>query len=112
MNSKSVKLLPCPFCGGKAEIKRRGTSRASMQIACEQCGALVESGDVCGLTNPHHYQWNRRATDRQRYELREAAKDLLKYAAHSMVGANTDQPDAPENDKWKALERLRQALSL
>lgn len=54
-------LKPCPFCGADAEITRRGSARQSMTISCTDCGALVESGDVVGGTNPEHYAWNMRA---------------------------------------------------
>lgn len=52
-------LLPCPFCGGAAEIERHGTARQSMIAACQHCGARMESGDVSGLTRD--LAWNRRA---------------------------------------------------
>jgi len=53
-------LKPCPFCGGTAEIKRRGTARMSMLIGCVDCHAEVESGDVCGVTAVENYKWNMR----------------------------------------------------
>ncbi len=53
-----IELLPCPFCGGRPEIERIGTARQSMIIACTNCGARVESGDVVGLTRD--YKWNHR----------------------------------------------------
>lgn len=48
-------LKPCPFCGGKAVIEQKGTSRRSQIIACEDCGCRHESGDVWGMSEP---QWN------------------------------------------------------
>jgi len=57
-----AKLLACPFCGKEAEIERPGTARASMIIACTNCGGRMESGDVVGLTPPEQYAWNVRAT--------------------------------------------------
>lgn len=54
----SETLLSCPFCGGEAEIKRKGSARASMVIACTDCGCLMESGDVYGLTAPKFWAWN------------------------------------------------------
>lgn len=56
-----IKLLPCPFCGGQAEIKRKGTYRQSMVIGCTNCHGELESGDVVGLTRPVDYGWNKRA---------------------------------------------------
>jgi Lar family restriction alleviation protein len=54
-------LRECPFCGGKPEIERVGNARQSMIVACTNCGARVESGDVAGLTAPANYRWNARA---------------------------------------------------
>lgn len=53
-------LLPCPFCGGDAEIKRKGNYRQSMIIGCVDCHCELESDDVVGLTNVSVYSWNRR----------------------------------------------------
>ena len=68
--SETTKLLPCPFCGRKPEIERPGSVQASMIIACSNCGARVESGDVMGLTKPSDFRWNRR---REPIRKREAA---------------------------------------
>ena len=63
MNEKEsiAALLPCPFCGGEAEIQRKGSHRASMIVTCTNCGCKVESGDVYGLTTPERMEWNRRS---------------------------------------------------
>jgi len=55
-----MKLKPCPFCGGEAEVERLGTKRASMIIVCSQCGCCLESGDVSGFADDKHLQWNMR----------------------------------------------------
>ena len=55
-------LKPCPFCGGEAEIERIGTPRQSMIIACTDCGARVESGDVLSI-KPEYWRWNKRANN-------------------------------------------------
>lgn len=55
-----IELLPCPLCGGKAEITQRGTKSKRMIIECSDCGCAVHSGDVFGLTLPSDYAWNRR----------------------------------------------------
>lgn len=54
----SKKLLPCPFCGGKAEIERMGTGRQSCQVACTDCGARHEGPDEDEQSGD---SWNRRA---------------------------------------------------
>jgi len=54
-----IKLKPCPFCGGEAEVERQGTSRQSCIISCTECGCRHEGPDEyeqCG------YQWNMRDT--------------------------------------------------
>ena len=53
-------LLPCPFCGGDAEIVRTGSMRQSMQVACVDCGCFLESGDVPGVGGIENIAWNRR----------------------------------------------------
>jgi len=40
-----IKLSPCPFCGGAAEVVRIGTRRVSCQVACTMCGSYHESSD-------------------------------------------------------------------
>lgn len=49
-------LLLCPFCGSEPEIERMGTSKVSMIICCENCGAKVE----CGNTSVKNSNWNDR----------------------------------------------------
>jgi predicted RNA-binding Zn-ribbon protein involved in translation (DUF1610 family) len=56
----AARLLGCPLCGGEATIERKGSARASMIIACTNCGGRMESGDVYGLTKPESWAWNRR----------------------------------------------------
>lgn len=53
----SIELLPCPFCGGEAEIQRLGDHRRSTQYACTMCGAYLETGEEWG----HGADWNKRA---------------------------------------------------
>ena len=51
-------LLPCPFCGGKAEFERMGTSRQSCIVVCDSCGARLESSDEYQRSGS---RWNDRA---------------------------------------------------
>lgn len=39
-------LLPCPFCGSEAEFERHGTNRQSSIVACQECGARVETSET------------------------------------------------------------------
>lgn len=50
-------LLPCPFCGGKAEIERFGNTRVSTIYSCDECGCSLETGEEFN----HGRAWNRRA---------------------------------------------------
>lgn len=50
------KLTPCPFCGGEAEVERRGTGRYSTICRCTECGCSLETGE----TFDHGRTWNSR----------------------------------------------------
>ena len=52
----SEQLLPCPFCGGEAEIERLGDRRQSTQYSCTNCGCFLETGEEWG----HGKRWNTR----------------------------------------------------
>lgn len=51
-------LLPCPFCGGEAEIERHGNRRQSTIYACTECSCRLETGEEWNIGT----DWNRRAT--------------------------------------------------
>ena len=55
--SRVEKLLPCPFCGGEAEIEREGTGRQSCIVNCTQCGCSLSSGETFNSGST----WNQRA---------------------------------------------------
>lgn len=52
-----MKLLPCPFCGGRAEFERTGTPRHSCIVRCTNCGCSHESSDE---NDESGESWNRR----------------------------------------------------
>lgn len=52
---ENLQLLPCPFCGGKAEVERWGTQRQSHITRCTNCGCSLETGETWGFTT-----WNKR----------------------------------------------------
>ncbi len=54
--SRVDKLLPCPFCGGEAEIEREGTGRQSCIVSCLNCGCHLESGETFNSGS----RWNTR----------------------------------------------------
>ena len=54
---KINELKPCPFCGGDAEIKKRGNSVSYWVVYCAPCRAEVK-----GTTREEATEaWNRRA---------------------------------------------------
>jgi hypothetical protein len=53
----STELLPCPFCGGEAEIERYGDSRSTTKYCCTACCAFLETGEEWD----HGADWNKRA---------------------------------------------------
>ena len=60
------KLKPCPFCGGKAEVKKAtfGDNRGYAFITCKSCEASTKhfnkSLDFCAVEEATK-AWNRRA---------------------------------------------------
>lgn len=54
--SPSKELLPCPFCGGEAEIEQQGTGRISTIYSCLDCGCRLETGETWQVPS----QWNQR----------------------------------------------------
>lgn len=72
-----VELKPCPFCGGKAELRVTYNSVLgdAVHVACESCGVKVGKWR-CGTAYDKNYEakvraaeklaadaWNRRADD-------------------------------------------------
>ena len=55
----SVKLLPCPFCGGEAEIEQVGDSRRSTTYACTDCSCILETCEEWD----HGRRWNQRVSN-------------------------------------------------
>jgi len=55
-NVPQDELLPCPFCGGRAEYGRMGSLKKSCVIVCSECGCTLETGEIwmCGQ------RWNTR----------------------------------------------------
>jgi len=101
-------LKPCPFCGGTAEIVRKGTARQSMVIACEDCGGGTESGEVYGLTAPENWLWNRRPVT-----VSEGEAEVLEQCRLNGMGAEREARLMAEvqelRDKYATMEEARDA---
>ncbi len=83
-----MKLKPCPFCGGEAEVEREGTSRQSCIIDCANCGCRLESNEI-GAGDA----WNRRSLIPEPGECIDA--DLSRFVAAG-TKAWADVPDASD----------------
>ena len=40
-----IKLKPCPFCGGEAQVEQHGRARVSCIVSCSECGCTLESNE-------------------------------------------------------------------
>ena len=54
-------LKECPFCGGEAELLRKGDHRQSNQVSCMYCGAELEDGAEFN----HEGAWNTRPREEE-----------------------------------------------
>jgi Lar family restriction alleviation protein len=68
-----IVLLPCPFCGGKGEMVRTGTSRRSCQVSCTNCNCHHESSDKYEHSGS---SWNTRIDYQDAESYRELMKSL------------------------------------
>ncbi len=69
-------LKECPFCGGEAELLRKGDHRQSNQVSCMDCGAELEDG----ATFNYEGAWNTRPREeeleKENNKLREENAEL------------------------------------
>lgn len=65
----SIKLKPCPFCGGEAELFEERIYFVPFRnlpwkgVRCIRCGGRYISTDINTRPNDMRDAWNRRATD-------------------------------------------------
>ena len=70
-----MKLLPCPFCSGEAEITRIGDHRQSTQYECQECGCNLETGEEFN----HGARWNTRPGEDKLRSLLGRARDQIEF---------------------------------
>lgn len=100
----TTKLLPCPFCGGKAELNTWGNDRDGCHVAKVICDSCSASADSFETQDQAIAAWNRRASpspdlSAENARLREALEDIVEAhdrgdriaIAHQALG---DAPDA------------------
>ena len=90
-------LLPCPFCGGEAEVERSGTNRRSHIIACTDCGCRLETGETWNAGSA----WNTRQPTQS-----DAVQAEIEALRHDLERQMTIA-----NEQVNEVERLREALA-
>jgi Lar family restriction alleviation protein len=90
-SESSNALLPCPFCGGQAEIVRVGTRSQSTIIDCSDCGCRLESADE---GDQYGDAWNRRATHEPATALETIAAQLQHWLDFHASQTSTPSDDA------------------
>lgn len=58
MKEKDIKLLPCPFCGGKAEFVKMADIRH--KVRCSVCGTIAGFGTRNKNNELNAINWNMR----------------------------------------------------
>ena len=79
-------LLPCPFCGGDAEIVHieEGENAGGSCVCCKRCNA--SSNVEFEFKENFISNWNRRSSSKAEGEMREALDDM-KHALEKLNGA-------------------------
>jgi Lar family restriction alleviation protein len=102
----SIELLPCPFCGGEAEIERAGDHHRSTVYTCTYCGASLETGEEWN----HGQMWNQRANlDTELLASMKAERD----EADRRAGAAERELADLKDRQWKVdlwMEKAKEAI--
>lgn len=113
----TTKLLPCPFCGGKAELNTWGNDRDGCHVAKVICDSCSASADSFETQDQAITAWNRRASPspdlsaenaRLGEALKQAQKALAMCIEPSKITGSTVQSAFANITAAEA--RARQAL--
>lgn len=91
--SEAERLLPCPFCGGEAEVERVGDYRQSHIIACTECGCRLETGEDAEWNRGN--AWNTRAQSARIAALEEALRGIEEGTIERPVGSSYREDGKP-----------------
>jgi hypothetical protein len=83
-----TKLLPCPFCGGPAEIV--GAGEGGWVVQCRPCAATSGEGDPISIPIA---AWNRRV-ERTAQGVTDEARGRAAYEVHLASGRHMDMVTA------------------
>lgn len=100
-----VELLPCPFCGGKAEAKKPDTSYEFTLIKCQECD--VKTGECIDFADAAE-AWNCRTQPSEAVPVQ--FPEPFAYVEHHKAGDNLwfDHPGG----KHSALYTEQQVIDL
>ncbi len=104
-------LKPCPFCGGKASIERKGDRRMSTIYSCDWCGCSLETGEEWD----HGKAWNIRPapadtdTGLVRYDLSMFGNGIVEMGGGAYVRADqAEELLAAKEARIKELDRCHE----
>ena len=100
----SAVLLPCPFCGGEAEVQQQGTNRQSHIIACTNCGCRLETGETWNAGS----LWNKRQPTQSDALLEGDAQTILyllgvrhgREDERAKIAAEASQPTQSDDEAY------------
>lgn len=86
-------LLPCPFCGGRAEVvEQRDEDGRFAAVGCSKCGAGSRQHYFCGGDAREHVvsAWNKRAAGAEVEALKRNAERLNAIAKWCAAGRRVE----------------------
>ena len=96
-------LLPCPFCGGEAEVEQKGTTRQSHIISCTDCHCSLETNETFGAGA----LWNKRQP--QTDALKMAREAAIEECALLVEGMGTSHDSHAGERFAKAIRALKES---